>query len=325
MTPIETDIEQYLLWLGVHNYAKTTASDRRRYLGYFTKFLNARGIDKVELVTFELLKEYQEALFTHRKVNGEPLTFGTQAQRLIPVQHFFTWLRRSGRINVNPASDLTLPRPDRRLPEATLSASEMAAFLSCSRRQAAARSPGSGCPRGVLLLRVEKERVDRTQDKGRRLRPRHRLRPQRERGQGPLRPDRGAALFWLRLYLELIRPDLCKESVTDYLFLCPGGNAPLCRLALETGPSLPGHGRDRKEGQLSPPPPLRRHPHARGRRRHPLRRRNAGSRPTRDHPALHQSQHRPAASGPCGDTPRGRPFNGHGHRTLFRPAGSTGT
>ncbi len=131
MRAIDTDIEQYLLWLGVHNYAKTTAADRRRYLGYFTRFLEAKGIDEVGLVTYELLKEYQETLFAHRKGNGEPLTFGTQAQRLIPVQQFFSWLRRSGKITVNPASDLSLPRPDRRLPEATLSVGEMAAFLAC--------------------------------------------------------------------------------------------------------------------------------------------------------------------------------------------------
>ena len=76
MTAIDADIEQYLLWLGVHNYAKTTTADRRRYLNYFTNFYRRRGVEDAAFVTFELLKEYQESLFAHRKVNGDPLTSG---------------------------------------------------------------------------------------------------------------------------------------------------------------------------------------------------------------------------------------------------------
>ena len=46
------------------------------------------------------------------------------------MAHFCSWLRREGRLTHNPASDLVMPRPDRRLPEATLSADEMAAVLA---------------------------------------------------------------------------------------------------------------------------------------------------------------------------------------------------
>src|SRR5207244_1216413 len=75
-------------------------------------------------------QRYQHQLFEHRKRNGQPLTFATQAQRLVPVCHFFSWLRRSGELTVNPASDLLMPKPDRRLPEATLSGPEMALLLA---------------------------------------------------------------------------------------------------------------------------------------------------------------------------------------------------
>ena len=44
MTAIEVDIDEYLLWLGVHNYAKTTIGDRRRYLSYLVRFLAAKGV-----------------------------------------------------------------------------------------------------------------------------------------------------------------------------------------------------------------------------------------------------------------------------------------
>jgi site-specific recombinase XerC len=130
MTPIETDISEYLLWMQIHNYAQTTIAGRVRYLGYLRCFLAKRGIETSEDVTLEDLLVYQHVLFSHRKSDGIPLTVATQVQRLVPVAQFFSWLRRTGRLDVNPAADMTMPRPDRRLPEATLSAIEMAAVLS---------------------------------------------------------------------------------------------------------------------------------------------------------------------------------------------------
>jgi integrase/recombinase XerD len=126
MTPIEIDISEYLLWMRIHNYARTTIAGRVRYLGYMSCFLAERGIETSEDVTLEDLLAYQQALFSHKKINGTPLTVSTQVQRLVPVAHFFSWSRRTGRIYVNPAADMTMPRPDRRLPEATLNSTARA-------------------------------------------------------------------------------------------------------------------------------------------------------------------------------------------------------
>ncbi len=129
MTSIETDAREYLKWMAIHNYARTTITCRCRYLAYFVEFAGAQGVDRSGDVTPELLVSYQQRLFAHRKHDGEPLSFGTQAQRLVPVAQFFSWLRRQHRIDINPAADLLMPRPDRRLPEATLSAEEMAVLI----------------------------------------------------------------------------------------------------------------------------------------------------------------------------------------------------
>ena len=227
MTAIESDINEYLLWLGVHNYARTTIGDRRRYLAYLVRFLEARGVSTSTDVTFELLKEYQEALFAHRKVNGQPLSFGTQAQRLIPVQQFFSWMRRAGLLDWNPASDLSMPRPDRRLPEATLSAPEMTAILSCPdvKRPLGLRDRAvlevfysCGLRRSELIdLRLRDVDFDR--------------------GTVFVRCGKGAkdryvpigerALFWLRLYVELARAGFDPDGHTDVLFLSSVGTS-LC-------------------------------------------------------------------------------------------------
>src|SRR6202042_1260356 len=89
-----------------------------------------REIDDAGVVTLEVLLDYQLSLFTYRKRDGGPLSFSTQVQRLVPVAQFFGLLRRAGRIPSNPTADLDMPRPDRRLPEATLSVAEMASVLA---------------------------------------------------------------------------------------------------------------------------------------------------------------------------------------------------
>jgi integrase/recombinase XerD len=227
MTPIKTDINEYLLWMQIHNYARTTIEGRRRYLGYLNCFLAERGIETSEAVTLEDLLAYQYSLFSHRKRDGVPLTVATQAQRLVPVAHFFSWLRRSGLIKVNPAADMTMPRPDRRLPEATLSAVEMAAVLSApviskplGLRDRAVLEVFYSCglrrneliqltcrdvdySRGTVFVRCGKGAKDRYVPIGER------------------------ALFWLRLYGELVRPHFVTERFPNHLFLSSAGT-PLC-------------------------------------------------------------------------------------------------
>ena len=227
MAAMESDIDEYLLWLGVHNYARTTIGDRRRYLSYLVRFLALRGVSDSGDVTFELLKEYQETLFAHRKVNGQPLSFGTQAQRLIPVQQFFSWLRRNGLVDTNPASDLSMPRPDRRLPEATLTAAEMTLILACPD----VKRPLGLRDRSVLEVFYSCG-VRRSELIDLRLRD-----IDFDRGTVFVRCGKGAkdryvpigerALFWLRLYVELARPGFDPEGRTDVLFLSSVGTA-LC-------------------------------------------------------------------------------------------------
>jgi integrase/recombinase XerD len=226
MTPIEVEVRDHLEWMQIHNYAATTIKCRERYLGYFVTFTCGRGAHEAKDVDLELLLAYQHSLFAHRKRDGQPLSFGTQAQRLIPVSQFFSWLRREHRIVVNPATDLLMPRPDRRLPEATLSASEMATllatpdvsrplglrdravlevFYSCGLRRSELISlwvRDVDFDRGTLFVRRGKGAKDRYVPVGER------------------------ALFWVRLYTEIVRTGFVSDGFPDHLFL--SSSAPRC-------------------------------------------------------------------------------------------------
>lgn len=227
MTTMNDEIERYLDWMAIHNYAATTTENRRRYLGYFRSFVANVGIEDVAEVTYEVVVSYQEELHAYRKANGEALSVATQAQRLIAVAQFFTWLRRQHRIAQNPTADLEMPRADRPLPEATLSRDEMSALLSVPnvtrplglRDRAVLEVFYSSALRRSELIALRLRDVDF------------------ERGTLFVRRGKGAkdrhvpigerALFWVRLYLGLARPLFESDDSNETLFLS-SASTPIC-------------------------------------------------------------------------------------------------
>lgn len=77
-----------------------------------------------------MLDRYQRWLYHYRRPDGDPLTFRSQHARLVAVRAFFKWAARQNLILYNPASELELPRLEKRLPKAVLTAGEVEAELS---------------------------------------------------------------------------------------------------------------------------------------------------------------------------------------------------
>ena len=139
---------RWLAHLAVKHYADATLVDRRTALSQLILWCAERGIEQPRDVTKPILERYQRHLFYYRKADGAPLSPRTQAQRLIPIRGFFRWLARENFILSNPASDLELPRAQRRLPGAALTADEAEEVLAV---------PDVGDPiglRGRVILEV---------------------------------------------------------------------------------------------------------------------------------------------------------------------------
>lgn len=117
-------------WQLVHNYAPTTVETRERALKGFFVWAEARGLFDPKDITRPVLERYQRHLYYYRKVDGNPLSFRTQAARLTPIRAYFKWLARENHILFNPASELELPRPESRLPKAVLSVEEVERVLA---------------------------------------------------------------------------------------------------------------------------------------------------------------------------------------------------
>ncbi len=123
-------LTRFLDYLAVHNYSPHTIKDRRQCITSFGLWACARGIVQPRDVTRPVLERYQRYLFYYRKKDGNPLSFRTQGARMVPLRTFFRWLARENHILYNPASELQLPRPEKRLPKDILTQEEAEAVLS---------------------------------------------------------------------------------------------------------------------------------------------------------------------------------------------------
>ena len=201
-------VMRYLEWLRVHNYSSCTVENREASLGYFVAWCLERGLTQPKEITKPILERYQRSLYHWRQRNGEPLSFRAQHTRLVPVRALFRWLTRQNYLLYNPASELELPRLERRLPKHVLTVAEVEQVM---------RIPHLDELRGVRD-RAILETLYSTGMRRRELIGLALYDIDRERGtvmirQGKGKKDRmipiGArALAWIDRYLEEVRTDL---------------------------------------------------------------------------------------------------------------------
>ena len=123
-----TSLEAYALMYKEQLYAKNYAQQSVEYkfasLVWFIDWCHDRGIYRIEEITRPVLQRYQRHLFTAISRSGEPLSIASQRNRLTAVRTWFVFLMRENLILYNPASELELPKQEKRLPKHTLTTEE---------------------------------------------------------------------------------------------------------------------------------------------------------------------------------------------------------
>ena len=211
--------EAFLEWMAVQNYSPRTVENRRSYLRYFVEWARERGLHQPMEITKAILERYQRHLFHHRKRDGLPMSARSMMVRLVPLRAFFKWAARNNRILYNPASEIDLPRLEKRLPKHILNIAEvetimaqcnladplglrdramLETFYSTGMRRselAHLKTLDLDYERGTLMVRQGKGRKDRMIPIGER------------------------ALAWIRRYLDEVRPQFVREPDDGTLFL----------------------------------------------------------------------------------------------------------
>ena len=81
-------------------------------------------------VTRPVLQRYQRHLYHAQSRGGKPMSAGAQFNRLMAIKVFFRFLTRENVLLYNPASELELPKLEKRLPKDILTAEETERVLS---------------------------------------------------------------------------------------------------------------------------------------------------------------------------------------------------
>jgi len=227
----------FLTSLETTNYSPYTIRQRRSGLDHFTRWAADRGITQVVEVTKPIIDRYQRYLYRYRKKgDNQPLSFLSQRAHLMAVKAFFKYLARNNYILSNPASELELPRIEKRLPRHVLTVNEaervlvqpkLSDPLGVRDRAILEILYSTGIRRLELInlklydMDVERGTVMIRQGKGKKDR---------------MIPIGDRAMMWVDKYLTEVRPRLVFEPDDGTLFLANHGEQfTPCRLTQMVG------------------------------------------------------------------------------------------
>lgn len=217
-------LRQFLQWMRMRNASPRTLSHWDNILRRFLHWCHDRGLDCVTDITPEHLDAYRRYLFHYRSPRtGQPIKFATQSSYLMSVRRWFIWLSEEQFLPENVAEKLELPKEEKRLPAAVLTADEVEGVLNATdvttpvglRDRAMLEtfySTAMRCgelvdlqvydieaPRRVIIIRQGKGRKDRVVPIGER------------------------ALDWLHKYLQDVRPGFVGNSPENRVFVSING------------------------------------------------------------------------------------------------------
>jgi len=216
-------LKAHLEHMKVRGYSPRTVLSAEWSISDFVVWSQERDVMKPRDVTKPMIERYQRMLFYTEKPDGSPLTLSTQHHRLSFIKQYFKWLARENHLLSNPASELELPKVEKRLPKHVLTATEAEAILA----QPDIRKP-QGLRDRAILETFYSTGIRRTELSGLKV---HDV--DTERGtitvrQGKGRRDRVVPVgeragAWIAKYIREARPDFVIEPDRGFIFLAAEG------------------------------------------------------------------------------------------------------
>ncbi|MCB1307419.1 MAG: site-specific tyrosine recombinase XerC [Leptospiraceae bacterium] len=216
---------RYFEWLEERAFSKNTINNRQNYLSYFLAWLAERGIYEPAEVTRPIIERYQRYMYHYRKKDGNALSFRSQSMRLVAIRMYFKWLAQQHYILHNPASEIILPKYEKRLPKHVLNTKEAEAIMG---------QPDINEPLGLrdraMLETLYSTGIRRTELSNLKLYDLDFDNGTLMVRQGKGRKDRmipigDRALHWIERYLHEVRPALARWPDEGVIFLANNGKA----------------------------------------------------------------------------------------------------
>jgi integrase/recombinase XerD len=211
--------DAYLESLTARNYSPNTLESRRDAFRVFLGWAAERELTTATQITRPILEAYQRWLSRTTKANGKRLGWSTQQSRLSALKDWFRWLTKQDVIMHNPASELEMPRQEKRLPGSALTPGQVAALMALPnvadplglRDRAMLGTLYSTGMRRIELCRLELPNFNAE----RRTIHVHLGKGKKDR----FVPVGEQAVYWIERYLTYARPRLCLDTRTQALFL----------------------------------------------------------------------------------------------------------
>jgi len=123
-------LQAYLEGLAIKGFSQQTQYRHESHIRRFAVWCEARDLDSPTEITKPILERYQKHLYYYRKNDGTPLSFTSQQVMVSSLKSFFKWLTQKNHLLYNPASELELPKPPKRLPKTILSEADVIKLLN---------------------------------------------------------------------------------------------------------------------------------------------------------------------------------------------------
>lgn len=211
--------EKYLNTLAVNHGSLQTIANKRSELTRFADWCLVRSLERPDQLTQTMAEGYQNHLYHHRKIDGKPLTIGTQRGRMTIVKTFYRWLVKANYLHYSPWENVEFPSLPRQLPRAVLSEEEMEKVLL---------QPDLNTPVGLrdraMMETLYSTGVRRNEILNIKTHDLDRYRGLLRINQGKGNKDRiipigDRALHWIESYLDQSRPELVKRVSEETLFI----------------------------------------------------------------------------------------------------------
>jgi integrase/recombinase XerD len=123
-------MDRYLEWMLVQNRTPLSVQSKYFHLKHFIAWCEARDLFLPAAVDRAILENYQQAVWRFRTPEDRPLAYSTQFGRLSAVKCFFRYLARHRVVEINPASELEMPKQHRPLPDPPLTIAEVETLMA---------------------------------------------------------------------------------------------------------------------------------------------------------------------------------------------------
>lgn len=215
--------KRFLKHLEARGHTPRTLETYSWILGRFRRFLDEQDLETLEEVNPQVLAEYQTKILIKGRLDGGPLTGGSQSLLIGRLGLFFRYLVKQGHLLVNPAENLVVPRASRPPPRRVLTVHQVKRLLLVPdvtdllglRDRAILEVLYSTGIRVSELKDLDTADISLTEGE---------LRIRRGKGRrGRLIPVGEAACLWVGRYLEASRPELLVKRSQRALFLSRWG------------------------------------------------------------------------------------------------------